>query len=201
MKQKLKVFLIGSIIFCMFQLIVMAADIDIGCEAINRGTYASGGTSGKTLVNIGNPANASGKITTIEIWANDEMEDVVVATFFVVSGNNLSTRDTHAIGTVSDGKQTFPGLDIEVEVGDYLGIQWAHSVWDRIEADDSGGSGLWRCTGDQIPCNDVTFTVDAGQVISLYGTGETPPPTGITWNGITITKWNGITITTPLNTQ
>ena len=32
-----------------------------------------------------------------------------------------------------------------------------------------------------------------------YGSEETP--SGITWNGIVITKWNGITITTPLNTQ
>ncbi|MBA7591969.1 hypothetical protein ES708_34140 [subsurface metagenome] len=86
--------------------------------AINRASSDSGYTN----VNIGNPANASGKITSVEIWANTILFDCKVGIFYVVSGNILSTRDWVQIGTVTAGaKKTFE-VDLEVEEGDYIGI-------------------------------------------------------------------------------
>ena len=147
---------------------LVTPDIDIGCSAANR---ASTFPAEYTGVNKGNPANLSGTITSIEIWANTTLSNCEVATFFVVSGNNLSTRDTHTIGSVTAGsKQTFSGLSITVEAGDYLGIYFTAGT---LEAAGSGGEDIWRYAyGDQIPCTDVTFVVEGGDVISLYGTGS-----------------------------
>lgn len=142
------------------------ATIDIGSVASDRGSTGSA----KTLIDKNNPANKTGKITSIEIWANTDLSNVEVATFFVVSGNNLSTRDTHTIGSVTAGsKQTFSGLDIDVEAGDYIGICWSAGL---IEA-DSFGTGFWYSadSSDQIPCTNYEFDFLADRTISLYGTG------------------------------
>ncbi|GAI61721.1 unnamed protein product, partial [marine sediment metagenome] len=79
--------------------------IDIGCPAIDRPDYITGP---RTAINRGNQANATGIINTIEIYANIELTDCKVATFYVVNGNKLSTRDYEEIGTVTaESKQNF----------------------------------------------------------------------------------------------
>ncbi|GAI84326.1 unnamed protein product [marine sediment metagenome] len=60
-----KILLIITIVFCIFQMIVLAIDIDIGNPAINRDKLSSAAT----YVDKNNPANASGKITSVEIWS------------------------------------------------------------------------------------------------------------------------------------
>jgi len=141
-------------------------EIDIGNSASDRGDYATLGT----MVDKFNPANLSGTITSVEIytyWQTD-MLDCEVATFFIVSGNNLSTRDSEVIGTVTKGgKRTFE-VNLDVEAGDVIGIYFSAGA---IEYDTSGGIGIWYKTGDNIPCTDVTFTYGAGPTFSLYGTG------------------------------
>jgi len=151
-------------------MIVLAIDIDIGGAAITRASWLGGP---RTVVLKDNPANETGTITSIEIYVKSaDIIDVKVATFFVVSGNNLSTRDTHTIGTViSDSKQTFSGLSIDVEAGDYIGIYYKGSG--NLYRDTSGYAGFWNYNSDQIPCTDVTFTYYANQIFSLYGTGTT----------------------------
>ena len=144
--------------------------IDIGDPAIDRATSIGPYTS----VSKGNPANLTGKITSVEIWAFENLSNCEVATFFVVSGNNLSTRDTHYIGSVTSGsKQTFSGLDISVQVGDYIGIYYTTGT---LETDSDGGSGIWYKTNDHIPCIDVYFNFIAGWQTSVYGIGEALPP-------------------------
>ena len=150
--------------------------IDIGSPAINR--LDNMGTN-YTIVNKSNPANASGTITSIEIWAYAELANCEVATFYVVSGDNLSTRDTEAIGTVTAGsKQTF-GVSLNVEAGDYLGIYFTGGY---IERDDTGYAGVWYIVGDYIPCTNVAFLVIAGDTVSLYGTGISLIPITATSN-------------------
>ena len=158
------------LILLIFQIVVLAVDIDIGSPATDRGTGLS---EGWTRVDKNNPANATGHITSIEIWANIAMVDCEVATFFIVSGDNLSTRDTHAIGNVTAGsKQTFSGLNIEVEEGDFIGIFYTEG---KIEA-DSFGDGIWQASGDHISCTDIEFISYANISLSLYGTGITEAP-------------------------
>jgi len=190
-----KILLIIAITFCIFQLVVLAVDIDIGMPAINRGSTASN----YTWVNMGNPANASGTITSIEIWAQTALTNCEVATFYVVSGDNLSTRDTEFIGDVTPpgSKLTFV-VDLDVEAGDYIGAYYTAGT---IERDSSGMPGCWMKTGDNIPCSNLLFTNRDDEAISLYGTGITAvvgwPHEWNTkaiskWNTKEFTKWNGL---------
>lgn len=182
-----KILLAILIIITILSINVLAVDIDIGMPAIDRGSTAST----YTWVNIGNPTNESGTITSIEMWANTNLTNCEVAIFYVVSGNNLSTRDTEVIGSVTgNSKQTFM-VSLDVQIGDYIG---AYYTVGSLERDSSGFDGCWMKTGDNIPCTNAAFTLRAGEAISLYGTGETVA-VGIKWNTVTISKWNGQVIT------
>ena len=67
--------------------------IDVGPGATDRtGTDFSN----QTLVEKTNPANATGTLDTWELWfssTSNNATNVEVATFYIVSGNNVSTRD------------------------------------------------------------------------------------------------------------
>ncbi len=144
--------------------------IYIGESAIDRpqtmGIY--------TTVNKDNPANASGKIDSVQIWCLYPLIDCKVATFFVVSGNYLSTRDYQAIGNVAAGsKQTISGLDIEVQIGDYIGVCYTDGSIDRSW---TGYIGHWYTAPNKIPCVNMEFSFFANCVISLCGTGYSIPP-------------------------
>jgi hypothetical protein len=140
--------------------------IDIGAAAIDR----AGASASATIVEGSNPANADGTIDTVQIYASANMSTCEAATFYVVSGNNLSTRDYETLGAVTAGStQTFTGLDIDVLTGDYIGEYHPDG---NIEHDLSGGTGYWRNTGyDHIPCTNQVFSWNAGRAVSLYGTG------------------------------
>jgi len=167
-------------------MVVLATAIDIGDLAINRGTSIG---TGRTLVNKGNPANDSGKITNVKIWASDNMTGCEVATFFVVSGNNLSTRDTHYIGNVTAGSEQSFAVDLDVEAGDCIGIYFD---LDGLECDTNGTDGMWYSDieTDLIPCENVTFNFIGTYILSLYGTGTTAVGWSHKWNTQTIGKWN-----------
>lgn len=140
--------------------------IDIGDTAEDR----TGVFGAYTIVAKANPAEKAGKITSVEIWANSELTNCEVATFFVVSGNQLSTRDNDSIGTVTAGeKKTFP-VELDVEIGDYIGIYYDSGQLERSIA--SGLPGVWYKSGDNIPITGAYFTSADNQSISLYGTGD-----------------------------
>ena len=165
------------------------SDIDIGSPAIDRNSQYS---APRTVVNKNNPANETGKITNIEIYVNVQTVALQVATFFIVSGNNLSTRDYQDLGVLATGYHSI-AVDLDVEVGDYIGYWEATG---QVDVVSTGGTGCWAIATDQIPCTNVEFALDSGgdNLLSLSGTGETVAA-GIKWNGVTITKWNGQVIT------
>ncbi len=167
--------------------------IDIGNAATDRGSAYT--MTNVTYVTEGNPANANGSIDTVEIWPVSELSNVDVATFFVISGDNLSTRDLEAIGTVTSGsKQTFSGLDMDTETGDYIGL---YSAGGSLEAD--AGVDKWFKSSDWIPCTNVAFTSSSFLGLgSIYGTGT---ESGAGWankfNGVAnanIGKINGVAV-------
>lgn len=168
------------------------AAITIGTTPVNRGT--SFGVV--TLIELSNPAGDSGTINTVEIWASSNLSNCEVATFFNVSGNNYSTRDSAALGAVTAGsKQTFSGLSITCQTGDYIGIYYTAG---SIERDTSGGSGVMWAAGDQIPCTNKAFSASASNIISLYASGTTGGWTNIAKvGGVTATdlaKLDGIAV-------
>jgi len=141
--------------------------ITIGNTASDRATYVSD----RTAVGKAGTADGDGTIDTIQVYVHNDQAAFEVATFYVVSGNNLSTRGNETIGTVTAGApdpDVFTGLSMAVLTGDYLGC-YADG---GIEADYSGGAGYWRINStDAIPCTNQTFTSTDNFSISLYGTG------------------------------
>jgi len=177
-----KILLIIAIVFCIFQIVVIATEFNVGTPAIDRESYLTG----RTAVNKNNPASYSGRITCVHIYANTDLTDCEVATFYVVSGDNLSTRDTEYIGAVTAGsKQTFP-VNLTVQTGDYIGIWFTGGNLDRTY--DAPGS--WYKAGDFIPCTDVLFSKGDKGIVSLYGTGTTEVGWPHKWNTKEISKWN-----------
>jgi len=147
--------------------------IDVGAEAID---IDAGLGSGYTCISKSNPANASGKITSVEIYAYNNMTGAIVATFYrpdpTGQPDYLVARDSYEIGSVTAGsKQTFE-VDLDVEAGDYLGI-YVPSDSGAIEFDMSGGDGRWYKAGNYTQTTGEIFTFNANYVFSLYGTGST----------------------------
>jgi hypothetical protein len=142
--------------------------IDIGAEAINRGTTTS---EGFTYIDKNNPANESGTITTVEIWAYSVLANCVVGTFYVVSGNTLKCRDSVVIGDVPRwSKQTFSGLSLAVEEGDYIGF---YVTSGQVERDQIGYDGNWRLVGEYIdPGDEATYGFLYGDAFSVHGIGN-----------------------------
>ena len=150
------------------------AVITVGPGAITRAVTWS---SGSTLICKDNPANASGTITSVEIYPVINLANCVVGIFYTTNGNTLKCRSSVAIGTVTAGsKQTFDELSLTVETGDYIGIYYTAG---NIFRDTSGFAGVWWKTGEYIDPNDeAEYSVSAGEAISLKGIGETPPAVG-----------------------
>lgn len=87
--------------------------IFIGADAIDRPANT---LVGYTYIDINNPANASGIIHTVEIWAYSVMENCIVGTFYSINRRGLKCRDSVFIGDMPRwAKQTFSGLSIAVE--------------------------------------------------------------------------------------
>ena len=153
------------------------AVIDVGPGAIDR---ASAGSGLKTIIDLANPANDTGKIDTFEIWCAIDSTGVKMGTFYG-SGTDYTSRDVETIGDVTGGsKQTFSGLDCDVSTGDYAGLYWVGTS--SLELDSSGGSGFYYKAGDQFGTGQQTYTLAASYAVSIYGTGTTAvvlQPTGI----------------------
>jgi len=150
------------------------AVIDIGNAATDR---ASTAPENNTWVDNINPANASGTITSVEFYFTGAVTNVLVATFYRPDPdnfpNNLSTRDTEAIGNLAGGYHQLE-VNLDVTEGDYIGIYFSSSSLekDNVSADDKA----WYKSLDNIPCTNTTFSLDTYNKISLYGTGTTEVP-------------------------
>ena len=153
--------------------------IDIGSPAIDRNIYCS---PANTWIDENNAANATGTIDTIKIYAvtGYNITNPYIATFYVVSGDNLTARDRVRLATITAGSEVTRTTDydgnpisLDVVTGDYIGIYISSG---RIElSSDSGGGGLWYLSGDQTQCTDTTFThVATDRITSLNGTGTSP---------------------------
>jgi len=145
--------------------------IVVGYEAIDRAYDCY-----YTRVAQAVKALADGTIDTIEIFAASgyPLADCEVATFFVVSGNNLSTRDSELLGNVAAGsKQTITlnsvggAISIDVMIDDCIGTYFSSG---RLKQGTTTTGGHWWRSGDNIPCTDATFGINSND-ISLKGTG------------------------------
>lgn len=146
------------------------SDIDVGEAPIDRDSVL-GDTL--TCISKNNPANASGELHSIKIYANVNITGLRVGTFYTTNGNTLKCRDSEVPGdgTVEAGaERTIGGLSIAVEPDDYIGCYFASG---EIDASGSGGAGVWYVDGENIDSNDeAEYTLGEWWAISLYGYGD-----------------------------
>ena len=146
------------------------AEITIGAEAIDR---SGTGSPGYTRVNKEGPASASGTITSIDIWANENITGLRVGTFYSTNGNTLKCRASQAIaGTITAGSKVTKAVSLAVEIGDYIGAYWTGG---KIDYAAEGFAGQWLKNGEFIdPGDEEVYGLNAGDAASLGGKGETP---------------------------
>lgn len=168
------------------------AAIDVGTAATDRGSYASFSLS--TYIDYNNAANDTGSISSVEAWwwEANAGNSVTLAIYQDNGSGNFTCMDTESIGEVSSGsKQTYSGLSLDINTGEFIGGAAADGTATRCERDTSGYSGIYYDVGNSItPTTSYDFTLASGDCLSLYGTGETAP-TG--WTNIA--KISGVTAT------
>jgi len=158
------------------------AAIDIGPGATNRSTTF---IYNQTYVDLTNSANATGTLSSFEVWANTNLGGFKIGTFSG-SSTDYNDRDYEAIGSVTSGsKQTYTGKNCDVVTGDFLGAYWTSG---NMERDTVGYSGVYNLSGDQFGGGSATYNLIAGDAISIYATGlEYASPTVTTQDATSIT--------------
>ncbi len=172
------------------------AVINIGAGAADRSSVWSSKTN--SGLDLTNPADGTGIITSLSFWANSNIDSVKTGVFFG-SGTDWTSRDFENIGSVTAGsKQTFTGLDLDVVEDDIIGLYLSGSTG-GIERALTGCSGILYSSGDVFDGVERTYTLIAGDCMSVEGTGATAAAgkeiNGVTiseWNGVAISEWNGI---------
>lgn len=152
--------------------------IDIGSAAVVGDDYWT--FAPRTFISQINPANATGKIISVQIYAQTSysLENCEVATFYRPDPTNFpnkfTTRDYetvdngHGAGVVIGGStQTFI-VDLDVVEGDYIGI---YASWGRLRS-TVNGTKFWYVNADNIPCTNETFLNEIIGDLSVYGTGS-----------------------------
>lgn len=164
------------------------AVITIGTTAVGTITNFP---AGYTVINKQLSANGTGTITSMSFYFNTSDGSDVKAGTFYGSSTSWTNRDLESIGNITSGsKQTFTGLSCDVTTGDLLGSYCTSGA--RAESVLAGNGSLYKL-GDQFTNGTQTYT-SYNKDISMEGLGATIP-TGIKWNGTTITKLNGVAVT------
>ncbi len=150
--------------------------IDVGG---NGDDYPYPGNMGYTLISAKNPANATGKLTSVEVnvAVGEDMTNVVIATFYrpdpIGYPNNFTARDSQNVGTlVADGKRTVT-VDLNITIGDFIGIYSAETNSYISFTEGEAEEGVWTIEGDYTSCSDQEITLADEISIGLYATGYT----------------------------
>ena len=147
------------------------AAIDVGNAAVNRNSYIN---QGNTNVDSTHSANASGTITSVEIYATTAMNGVSVGIFSAV-GNALTTRAYVSIGNIAQYKTTH-SVNLEIEEGDYIGIYWTSGTMENETSVIN--TGRWYYPGNVINSTGRTFSISANKIMSIQGFGSTSAGVG-----------------------
>jgi len=173
------------------------AAIAVGSAATNRGSSITlftvqGGTY-TTVIDYNNAADGTGTISTVKAWWNTAVgsNEARAGTFTDNGGGSFTCHAGQSLGVVASGsEQTYTGLSIAITTGEFIGCDCiVGGTFFYIETDTSGGSGLYYASGQLCDPTDVaTYTLQAGDIVSINGTGATSGGGG--WTNIA--KVNGV---------
>jgi len=147
--------------------------IDVGNQATNRNN--NWGTANYTLLDLANPADGTGTITSIEIWAVVNLTGARIGVFYL-SGGKYYCRGSATLGAVTAGSKQifnapadFPAFP--VEVGDVIGLLFTGG---QIENSTTDPTDMAYYNGEVLdPGDNAIFTTYANHGMSVYGTGVT----------------------------
>jgi len=141
---------------------------DAGSAAIDRTNRQLGNI---TYIELANPADFTGKITNVAIFAVSgwDMVSAKVATFRAVDATHYTAISvTGNLGAVAGGSVKNFAVNLDITAGDFIGIYFT-AADAAIELSLTGGVGIASLAGDQTACSNAAFTVTANWAISLYG--------------------------------
>lgn len=148
--------------------------IDVGPEAINRADNVNGNY---TFLQKDNPANGTGKITSLEVFS--AMTGAIkVGFFYLVSGTTYKCRSSVTLSSITSGaKRTITTdssgnpINMDVTTGDLIAV---YILSGAIECTTSLGGGAWWVSGDQMTVGASTAYASAsGWALSVKGIGAT----------------------------
>ena len=151
-------------------------DINIGPAAINRTSYAA---AGYTYIDLANPADGTGNITTITCYIPSAVTNGLrVGIFYATGVDTYKCRSTVSLGTAALGPNTyttdFSGnpISIGVESGDFIGSYWTSGQMNYV---GTGGSVAYQI-GEFIDVGDETTYAANTFIISVHGLGDVVEP-------------------------
>lgn len=169
----------------------MATLIDVGKDV--DGGYRT--SIAYTVLEGVNPANATGKITSVKTkiyfyGGGDPHPTIGIGFFYNTGGNDFKCRTAvHLEYTVApDTVQTFTGLDLNITAGDLIGLTLvaANGAQDITVRMYSAGAGnrSWRVYGNHVVVDDeTTYDINDDRYwLYIYGTGvdsAPDPPTNV----------------------
>ncbi len=150
-----------------------ASTLDVGAEAV---TGSASATGGYTDISLTNPLNASGPLTSIEVWAMTNCTGLKVGTFYNSGTGQYTCRSVVELGNVTAGsKQTYTvdassnPISLTGVAGDYIGYHIDTGTW----AYNAAGTGLYYAAGDHCVVGDSTaYTLLADRDYSIYASGS-----------------------------
>jgi hypothetical protein len=168
--SNLEGFIIGGIAPSYTSGELLHNSIDIGVDPTSAGG-SSGGATYFTLINVKNPANASGNLDTFQVRAISAIGTLYAATFHG-SGTTWVGRGSITLGAVATGTVvSFTGKTYAVTSGDLLGCYYESGDVDWRTT--GSPSGVYDVSGNYLGSSSSGYSLDgAGEYeMSLYATG------------------------------
>lgn len=136
----------------------------IGDEAIPRDFTR---TDNWTLVDVGHPADGTGKTTKIWLYPEAQITGVRLAIFYKVAPLKLTTRDWINLPDTPAGYHEYE-VELNTVEGDFIGIYFATG---SFYVDVLFHEQIYTAEALLIPCDNDWFDSRAGYAISLGGEG------------------------------
>lgn len=140
--------------------------IDVGLDYSGSG-YGDNGSGEATIYNVVNPANATGILNQVRFYpATFGIIGCTVGTFLLVSGTTTTSRDYESLGDFSYAEQIVSDVNIDVELGDYVGNYRAYGALRY-----TSGETRHYMYGNYLGLNNIPYNSVSGYYDLLYATG------------------------------